>query len=261
MSPRVIKTSRRGLAFLPFSGWQKAALHLDIGRQQIALRDGKETQVVHLESPLRIGRSLVDDLPVLQQAIEPLLSKRGGSSRALDVSISDTLARHWILQRPEGLATPEELKALAQHQLRSVFGDSVQDAREWAVQLDDQPFAQAWPGMALPKELIAMLVAASEAHGFALRSLQSRFVRAINQKQSVLAEFFSLGKARLYALETADSVTIGIRQGAHWKALRSHPPLACLSVPLATLFQRDCLAAGLALEACSVRFLEWPEAA
>ena len=92
-----------------------------------------------------------------------------------------------------------------------------------------------------------------------MRSIQTRFVRAINKAQSSWADILNLGKPRLYGLETPDSVTIGIRQGAHWKGLRSHPPLACLSVPLATLFERECLAAGLALDACSVRLLEWTE--
>ena len=85
MSPPVTKSGRHWLAALPFSGGLKAALHLDIGRQQISLHDGKETQTICLGNPLKTGRSLAADLPFLQQAIESLLYSRGKTILPMDI--------------------------------------------------------------------------------------------------------------------------------------------------------------------------------
>jgi hypothetical protein len=231
------------------------ALHLDIARSGLILRQGEEISRQPLA--LKAGKLTDSDCAILAEAINGLLA--GKNKGPIDITVSDAFCRCWILPRLPGLATPDELEALARLQLKSIFGDSEREAEEWVVRLDDKPFAQHWPVIALPRKLFEMCDGLATAHHLTLKSLQARFVRAGNRQARRRWSELVADKPLIQVLECSDSVSIGIRHGGDWLSLRVHPPLSRLGIPLPTLIKRDCLAAGLAFDACSLQQLEWPD--
>lgn len=246
------------LPAIKFKLWPQQALHLDIGCTQISLDDGSARRTAKLTTSLKPGPFGPVQAEAIRQCIVELLPAARERQRPLDISISDALCRCWILPRPAGIATPEEVEALARHQLQSVFGSSAAEASEWAVRHDAMPFASAWPAIALAKSLLELCEDIAQTSNYLLHSVQPRFVRQLNQHAEFRVRPRQVGQTLLQVLSSDEHVTIGIRRGIHWLSLRVHPPLACLDLPLEKLLRRDCRAAGLSREACQLRQVHWP---
>lgn len=237
--------------------WPSKPLHLDIGRTHLTLDDGKKQRSLALSSAMKPGLPGDEALAALGEAINTLLPAGVLRQGTLNISVSDAFSRCWILPRLSGLASIEELNSLARHQLKSIFGDSETEAAEWITQLDELPFAQAWPVIALPRKLVDLCQEQAMAKHYRLISLQPRFVQASKQPFFRLS-LRSRGQHLVEVLTCDESVTLGIRRGIHWLSLRVHPPLASLGLPIETLIKRDCQSVGISLESCLVRRLNWP---
>lgn len=246
MSPRVTD-------FFAPTGWWNKTLHLDIGRTRITLRDGK-TQTSHeLSFPMHIGIPAPKQLKALQTSIETLCATRPHGRRTLEITLSDMLARCWILERLPGLRSLGEIEALAADQMQQIYGDSAETAAQWAIRVDVIPFASRWPVVALPKTLLDVLLAISATHGWSTKKIQTRFVAGVNARRSI-----PFGSSKnVYSLATADGLTIGIRNTREWLALRSHPPLNLLATDLPTMLRRDCGAAGINEDEYRIHVLPW----
>ena len=247
--------SRPVTDLLSHSTWWKKRGHLDIGRTQLTLRDGKSQTCHPLSQPLRSSLPDSELLEVLRTALEILCSTLPAGRRHLDITISDSLARCWILERLSGLATLAEIEALAADQMLQLYGDSPDAAAQWAIQIDVTPFATQWPVIALPKAWLDLLLEVTVERAWQIGKIQTRFVASLNDQRS---NPFRPEKNSVYAMETQDGLTIGIRNARQWLALRTHPPLNLLGTDLLTMLRRDCAAAGVRLDDFRIHNLRCP---
>lgn len=235
--------------------WRQPPLQLDIGRERLLLLDGKTPFRQKLAAPLRPGLLDDDASAALHDAIAALGENVPAGRRSLHVSVSDALARNWIVERLPGLASLPEIESLARDQMQQLFGDKPADAGRWAVRLDAVPFVRYWPAIAIPQALLDSLVEIAAQHDWELGKIQTRFVASFN---ALPWRPFSRPANAVYAQATRDALTIGIRRANEWLALRTHPPLELLGAELPVMLRRDCTAAGLRLEDCRIHTLHWP---
>ncbi len=229
-------------------------LRLDIGCDHLTLQYRKQMTTCQLPIPLRSGIPQQEALDGLRSAISGLCAGMTAKKRVMEVTLSDALVRGWIVERLPGLASPAEVEALADFQMRALYGDDDADASDWVIRVDATPFAKNWPAMALPKVLRDLLVGIAGDYGCPLARIQTRFVFSFNDWQD---HPFKRSNPIVLSLDTPDGLTIGIRNAAQWQALRTHPPLAILGVGLPAMLRRECRAAGLHLDDCKIHSLPW----
>ena len=232
-----------------------AKLHLDLGCTQLILRNGKSATSLKLSAPLKSGIPDSESCADLRTTLVNLCAAIPPGKRKLEISLSDAVARSWIVERLPGLASMEEIEALAGDQMRRLYGDNNADSGDWIIRLDTTPFVSRWPAIALPKWLLDLLVEIAVTQGWQLAKIQTRFVQRLNAERSNL---LSRPKCVVYSLDTPDGLTIGIRNTQEWLALRTHPPLALLGSQLPAMLRRDCRAAGVSLDDCRRQTLHWP---
>ncbi len=237
------------------SWWRPGVVHLDIGRSRLLLQDGGKQTRHKLGSPLRTGIPDHEQLAAVCSGIEALRAALPAGRRTLEITVSDALARCWILERPPGLASLKEVEALAADQMQQLYGDSADGAAQWAVRLDVTPFKGRWPAVALPKALLELLQDIAGERDWRIGKIQTRFVSSINARSGA---WLKPAKHAVYSLETPDGLTIGIRSAGVWLALRTHPPLRLLGADLSAMLRRDCRVAGIAIEDCRIHALRWP---
>ncbi len=231
-----------------------AKLHLDIGRTRLVLENGKSATRHKLVTPLKPGIPNNELLAELRAGLLSLCGALPSGKRTLEISLSDAVARSWIVERLPGLASVQEIEALASDQMSHLYGDSSSDSGEWVIRLDATPFVHHWPAIALPKALLDLLIEIAASQDWQLGKIQTRFVRSFNAERS---HFLRRPKLVVYSLDTPDGLTIGIRNTQEWLSLRTHPPLAILGSPLPAMLRRDCQATGLALDDCRIQSLQW----
>lgn len=232
-----------------------AKLHLDLGCTQLMLQNGKSATSLELSAPLKSDKPDSDSYADLRTKLASLCAAIPSGRRKLEISLSDALARSWIVERLPGLASVQEIEALAGDQMRRLYGDGNADSAEWVIRLDTTPFVSRWPAIALPQWLLDLLVETALTQGWQLGKIQTRFVQRLNAERS---NSLSRRKCVVYSLDTPDGLTIGIRNTEEWLALRTHPPLALLGAQLPAMLRRDCRAAGVNLDDCRTQTLRWP---
>lgn len=154
----------------------------------------------------------------------------------LEICVSDVLTRYWILDRPAGLASANELDLYAAERFATIFGD---DPGQWVVRYDPDPYRGSWLACALPTRVAIDLPRQAAEQGWRLRRLQPVFVRAYNRHCR------RLGRTAAFCLAATDSTTIGLIVDGCWRNIRVHPPLDRSRMDFATLLRRDCRQAGL----------------
>ena len=235
--------------------WRQPPLQLDIGRDRLLLLDGKTPTRQKLAAPLHPGLPDDEASAALRSALAALGESVPAGRRTLHVSVSDALARNWIVARLPGLASLPEIESLALDQMQQLYGDRPADAGQWAVRLDAEPFVSGWPAIAIPQALLDSLSEIAAQHDWQLGKIQTRFVASFN---ALPGRPFGRSAIAVYAQATRDALTIGIRRANEWLALRTHPPLQLLGAELPVMLRRDCTAAGLRLEDCRIHTLHWP---
>jgi hypothetical protein len=230
-------------------------LHLDLGCSRLVLQNGKSAMSDKLSVPLKPGIQGSESLADLRTTLVNLCAEAPSGKRTLEISLSDAVARSWIVERRPGLASGQEIEALAGDQMRHLYGDNDADSGDWVIRLDATPFASRWPAIALPRLLLDLLVDIAVTQGWQLARIQTRFVQRLNAERSNL---LSRQKFVVYSLDTPDGLTIGIRNTQEWLALRTHPPLALLDTQLPVMLRRDCRAVGVSLDDCRLQALHWP---
>lgn len=227
-------------------------LQLAVGRSELCLTNGKQTERRTLAEPLAASLPTPAQLASLQAGLDSLLAALPAGRRRLDITFSDALARSWIVERIPGLRDPAEITALAEAQLQEIYGDSSDAASQWLVRVDAMAFAGAWPAMGLPRALLDIFETLAAGGNWSLGKLESSFVAAFNGRRK---RPFQRAGTDLHALATDDALVIGIRNGTHWRALRSHPPLHLLGGDLPAMLRRECRPLDLSPAACRVEEL------
>lgn len=222
---------------------------LDIGRQRLLLRHGKAAERRPLATPLKAGIPAADSLAELRAGLETLFTGMPSDRLRLDVTVSDALARGWIVERIAGLKTAQEISALAASQMQDIYGDTAELASQWAIQIDATPFAEQWPAIALPKLLLELLFELAASKGWSVGLVRTRFVAALNARPT---NPFRRPGREIFTLASNDGLTIAIRDKTQWRALRTHPPLALLGTDLPAMLRRDCQAAGMPVNDCRI---------
>jgi hypothetical protein len=229
-------------------------LHLDIGCSRLVLQNGKSVTTGELAIPLKSGMPNPEAVAGLRAALIALCATLPARKRVLEITLSDALVRSWIVERLPGLASLTEIEALADAQMRDLYGDDNGDISEWRIRVDATPFAQHWPALALPNTLLDLLIEIAGLHNWQLAKIQTRFVRGFNSWRS---NPFKRSKRVVFSLDTPDGLTIAIRNAEQWLALRTHPPLDLLGADLPAMLRRECRAAGLLLDDCQIQTLPW----
>lgn len=229
-------------------------LHLDIGCSRLVLQNGKSVTTGELAIPLKSGMPNPEAVAGLRAALIALCAALPARKRVLEVTLSDILVRSWIVERLPGLASLPEIEALADAQMRDLYGDDNGETSEWRIQVDATPFAQHWPALALPQTLLDLLIEIAGLHDWQLAKIQTRFVRGFNNWRS---NPFKRSQQVVFSLDTPDGLTIAIRNAEQWLALRTHPPLTLLATDLPAMLRRECRAAGLLLDDCQIQTLPW----
>ncbi|WP_126446463.1 hypothetical protein [Sulfuricystis multivorans] len=156
---------------------------------------------------------------------------------AIEISVSDALARYWILDCPAGLASVAELDLYAAERFAALFGE---DPARWVLRYDPDPTARAWLACALPAAVAVDLPRRAAERGWRPRRIQPQFVRAYNRHCR------RLERTVAFCLAGEESTTIGLIVDGCWRNVRVHPPLDRSRADFATLLRRDCRQAGLA---------------
>lgn len=229
-------------------------LRLDIGSKCVSLKRGKQLTSGKLPLPLQSGIPSIEAVDGLRKAITALSEPMPSKKHVMDVTLSDHLVRSWIVERLSGLASLAEIEAVADAQMRETYGEPSDNDASWVIRVDATPFANRWPAMALPKVLQDFLLEMADQFNCQLGKIQTRFVYRFNVWRN---NPFRRSKLDIFTLDTPDGLTIGIRNGEQWQALRTHPPLAMLGVDLPAMLRRECRAVGLSLEDCKIHPLRW----
>lgn len=232
--------------------WPSTPICLDIGRQRLLVRHGKLAERRALPAPLKAAIPSAEAMAGLRACLEELFATLPSGQHRLDITVSDALARSWIVERIAGLSTPQEISALAESQMQDIYGDSMEAVGHWAVRVDATPFAEKWPAIALPEMLLELLFEMVAGKGWSVGLVTTRFVSGVNARRG---NVFRRPGAEIFTLESSDGLTIAIRDKTQWRALRTHPPLALLGTDLPAMLRRDCQAAGLQVEDCRVEKL------
>ena len=230
-------------------------LRLDIGCSRLVLQNGQSVTEYQLPAPLKAGIPASQAVADLHAGMVALCGALPAGKRTLEITLSDALVRSWIIERLPGLASPQEIEALATDQMHRLFDDDSADSARWVIRVDATPFVGYWPAVALPKALLDLFSDVTAACGWRLAKVETRFVRRFNDWRG---NPFRRPKQVVYCLDTSDGLTIGIRNTRQWLALRTHPPLALLGTDVSAMLRRDCRAAGLRLDDCCVVALHWP---
>ena len=181
-----------------------AKLHLDLGCTQLILQNGKSATSLELSAPLKSGKPESDSYADLRTKLMSLCAAIAPGKRKLEISLSDALARSWIVERLPGLASVQEIEALAGDQMRRLYGDNNADSADWVIRLDTTPFVSRWPAIALPKWLLDLLVEIAVTQGWQLTKIQTRFVQRLNAERS---NSLHRPKCVVYSLDTPDGLT------------------------------------------------------
>lgn len=232
-------------------------LRLDIGCKRVGLRLGTQLTTGKLPTPLQSGIPSIEAVDALRKTMIALCAPLPSKKRVMEVTLSDHLARSWIVERLSGLASPAEIEAVAEAQMRETYGDPSGNDAAWVIRLDATPFANRWPAMAVPKVLLDLLMEIADQYDCRVGKIQTRFVHRFNAWR---VNPFHRSKRVIFTLDTPDGLTIGIRNGEQWQALRTHPPLAMLGVDLPAMLRRECRIVGLNLDDCKVHPLRWLDA-
>jgi len=155
---------------------------------------------------------------------------------ALDICVSDVLARYWVLDCPAGLASARELDLYAAERFAAIFGE---DPAQWVLRYDPDPRRRTWLACALPAAVAIELPQRAAARGWRTRHVQPRFVRAYNRHCR------RIERTAAFCLAETDSTTVALLVDGGWRDIRVHPPLDRSQADFATLLRRDCRQAGL----------------
>lgn len=178
------------------------------------------------------------ELRISRNGNDPLLAPpRQGDM--LDILVSDTLTRYWILERPAGLASAAELDLYAADRFAEIFGD---DPAAWVLRVDPVPQAERWLACAVPAIFAVDLPRMAEEKGWRLHSVQPRFIREYNRHCR------ALGPDAAFCVASHESTTIGLIADGSWRGIRVHPPLDRTSTSFGSLLRRDCRQAGIATD-------------
>ena len=180
----------------------------------------------------------------IRRAGTPVLADAPRQGALLDIVAADSLARYWLLQAPEGLASVAELDLYAADRFAAVFGD---DPAGWQLRVDPVPGQTTWLACALPVSLTAELPQQAAGKGWQVRHLQPRFVREYNRHCSALKP------DTVFCVATSESTTLGLIRSACWASIRVHPPLSRPGIDFATLVRRDAQQAGMVVEGLPCR--------
>jgi len=222
-----------------------APVSLDVGPQRLLVRHGKMGERRALPAPLKAGIPSPGALAGLRACLLDLFATLPSGQHRLDITVSDALARSWMIERVAGLRTPAEISALAESQMQDIHGDSPEAASLWVVRVDATPFAEQWPAIALPKALLDLLYEIAASKDWSVGPVRTRFVAGVNARRRT---FLHRPGHEILTLASSDGLTIGIRDKTQWRGLRTHPPLALLGTDLSVMLRRDCQAAGLLVE-------------
>ena len=159
-------------------------LRLDIGCSRLILQSTKSATACELPTPLKSGIPQPEAIAGLRTAFIALSEALPAKKRELEITLSDTLVRSWIVERLPGLATLAEIEALAGSQMRDLYGDNHEDASEWIIRVDATPFSSLWPALALPKALHDVLIELASLCDWQLAKIQTRFVCGFNDWRS-----------------------------------------------------------------------------
>jgi len=174
-------------------------------------------------------------LRVTRQGPEPIQEPpRPGA--LLEILVSDTLVRYWILDRPPGLASAAELDLYAADRFAAIFGD---DPAAWVLRVDPVPRAERWLACAVPSLFAVDLPQAAAARGWHVCRVQPRYIREFN------VHCGALDADAAFCVASRESTTIGLIAANKWCGIRVHPPLDRASANFGTLLRRDCRQAGL----------------
>lgn len=178
------------------------------------------------------------ELRVMRQGPEPLQEPpRPGA--LLNILVSDTLVRYWILDRPPGLASAAELDLYAADRFAAIFGD---DPAAWVLRVDPVPRAERWLACAVPSLFAVDLPQAAAARGWHVCRVQPRFIREFNEHCS------ALDTDAAFCVASRECTTIGLIAAGKWCGVRIHPPLDRASASFSTLLRRDCRQAGMSAD-------------
>jgi hypothetical protein len=203
-------------------------------------------------TPLRAGTLSEENRNGLNNGLDQLFALLPDKPQQLDITVSDALARCWVVERVAGLANEHEIAQLAESQMQDLYGDAPDTAGHWAVRVDATPFDQHWPATALAKSLIDLIEQAATRHGCRIVRLRTRFAARVNGYAPPMLQ--APGKT-VFVLDHSDALSIGIRDKSAWLALRTHPPLALLGTELPTMLNRECKPLGINPDECRVERL------
>ena len=167
------------------------------------------------------------------------LAKAPRPGAPLDILVTDSVARYWILERPAGLAGTSELDLLAAERFAVLYGD---DPADWAIRVDPSPWTDRWLACAIPVRYATELPQSAAAEGWRVRQVQSRYIREFNRCCR------HLDADTAFCIAARECTTIGLITKGKWRGIRVHPPLTRSTASFSTLLQRDCRQAGLSTE-------------
>jgi len=164
------------------------------------------------------------------------LEKAPRRGALLDILVTDSVARYWILERPAGLAGTAELDLLAAERFAALYGD---DPADWAIRVDPAPWSKHWLACAIPLRYATELPRSAEAAGWRVRQVQSRYLREFNRCCR------HLDANTAFCVAARECTTIGLIVQGQWRGIRVHPPLTHSTAGFDTLLQRDSRQADL----------------
>ena len=175
----------------------------------------------------------------IQRNGPPALPEPPRRGAPIDITISDTLARYWILDEPAGLTGAAELDLYAADRFSLIFGD---DPAHWVIRVDPAPASRYRLACALPGLYAIDLPGFAKDRGWLPRLVQTRFIREFNRNCA------RLGRHAVFCVASRECTSLGLIMDGQWRSIRVHPPLDRSTASFSTLLRRDCRQAGIAFE-------------
>lgn len=193
----------------------------------VRLAGGRSRSIVdHGTRPL-VGQNAV----TVAAALESLIATADLRGTDLSVTLADRLVRHFVVERPNGARSRQEIELAARLRFADIFSLPTD---EWVLQIALQPLATRLLACAAPRQLLTEL-----SRQGARAKVRLRSIRAFAHTEADRIRAPQQDSSRILVIVAPDSIWLARAQGRDWHSAFTHPVKDGVPATLPRLLQQE----------------------